>query len=70
MTIKEELPPGAVSPEEIQEANVLVSATFSDMFKPIIGPFGSKMLITQGATKIEAADLVSGNAYSLIKELK
>ena len=70
MTIKEELPPGAVSPEEIQEANVLVSATFSDMFKPILGPFGSKMLITQGATKIEAADLVSGNAYSLIKELK
>ncbi len=70
MTIKEELPPGAVSPEEIQEANVQVSATFSDMFKPILGPFGSKMLITQGATKIEAADLVSGNAYSLIKELK
>jgi len=70
MTIKEELPPGEVPPEEIQEANMQVSAAFSDMFKPVIGPFGSKILITQGATKVEAADLVSSNAYSLIKELK
>ncbi|MCK4476151.1 MAG: TCP-1/cpn60 chaperonin family protein [Methanophagales archaeon] len=70
MTIKEELPPGEVPPEEIQEANMQVSAAFSDMFKPVIGPFGSKILITQGATKVEAADLISSNAYSLIKELK
>jgi len=70
MTIKEELPPGEVPPEEIQEANMQVSAAFSDMFKPVIGPFGSKILVTQGATKVEAADLVSSNAYSLIKELK
>jgi len=70
MTIKEELPPGEVPPEEIQEANMQVSAAFSNMFKPVIGPFGSKILITQGATKVEAADLVSSNAYSLIKELK
>ena len=69
MTIKEELPPGEVRPEEIQEMNVGVSAAFSEMFKPVIGPFGSKILITQGATKVEAADLVSSNAYSLIKEL-
>ena len=27
-------------------------------------------MITQGATKVEAADLISSNAYSLIKELK
>jgi len=70
MTIKEELPPGEVPPEEIQEMNMQVSAAFSDMFKPVIGPFGSRILITQGATKVEAADLVSNNAYSLIKELK
>ncbi len=70
MTIKEELPPGEVPPEEIQEANMEVSAAFSDMFKPVIGPFGSKIMVTQGATKVEAADLVSSNAYSLIKELK
>ncbi len=70
MTIKEELPPGEVPPEEIQEANIEVSAAFSDMFKPVIGPFGSKIMVTQGATKVEAADLVSSNAYSLIKELK
>ena len=70
MTIKEELPPGAVSPEEIQEANVQVSAALSDMFKQVIGPFGSKILITQGATKVDAADLISSNAYSLIRELK
>jgi chaperonin GroEL (HSP60 family) len=70
MTIKEELPPGEVPPEEIQETNMLVSASFSDMFKPVIGPFGSKVLITQGATKIEAADLVSSNALSLVKELR
>ena len=70
MTIKEELPPGAVSPEEIQEANVQVSAALSDLFKPVIGPFGSKILITQGATKVDAADLISSNAYSLIRELK
>ena len=68
--IKEELPPGEVPPEEIQETNMMVCAAFSDMFKPVIGPFGSKIMITQGATKVEAADLVSSNAYSLIKELK
>jgi len=68
--IKEELPPGEVPPEEIQETNMMVCAAFSDMFKPVIGPFGSKILITQGATKVEAADLISSNAYSLIKELK
>ncbi len=68
--IKEELPPGEVPPEEIQETNMMVCAAFSDMFKPVIGPFGSKILITEGATKVEAADLVSSNAYSLIKELK
>lgn len=70
MTIKEELPPGEVPSEEIQEMNMQVSDAFSEMFKPIIGPFGSKILITKGATKVEAADLVSSNAYSLIKELK
>ena len=70
MTIKEELPPGEVAPEEIQAANMEVSASFSDMFKPVIGPLGSKILITQGATKIEAADLISSNALSLVKELK
>ena len=69
MTIKEELPPGEVSADEIQAANVQVSAAFSDMFKPVIGPFGSKILITQGATKVEAADLITSNAYSLIREL-
>ena len=68
--IKDELPPGEVPPEEIQETNMMVCAAFSDMFKPVIGPFGSKILITQGATKVEAADLISSNAYSLIKELK
>ncbi len=67
--IKDELPPGEVPPEEIQETNMMVCAAFSDMFKPVIGPFGSKILITEGATKVEAADLVSNNAYSLIKEL-
>ncbi|MBC8520851.1 MAG: TCP-1/cpn60 chaperonin family protein [Methanomicrobia archaeon] len=70
MTIKEELPPGEVPSEEIQEMNMQVSDAFSEMFKPIIGPFGSKILITQGATKVDAADLISSNAYSLIKELK
>jgi chaperonin GroEL (HSP60 family) len=70
MTIKEELPPGDVPSEEIQEMNMQVSDAFSNMFKPIIGPFGSKILITQGATKVDAADLISSNAYSLIKELK
>ncbi|MGB2728620.1 MAG: TCP-1/cpn60 chaperonin family protein [Halobacteriota archaeon] len=70
MTIKEELPPGEVPSEEIQEMNMQVSDAFSEMFKPIIGPFGSKILITKGATKVEAADLVSSNAYSLIRELK
>ena len=68
--IKDELPPGEVPPEEIQETNMMVCAAFSDMFKPVIGPFGSKILITQGATKVEAADLISSNAYSLIKELR
>jgi len=70
MKTKEELPPGEVSPEEIQEANVEVSAAFSEMFKPVLGPFGSKILVSQGATKVEAADLVSSNALSLVKELK
>lgn len=69
MTIKKELPPGEIAPEEIQAMNMQVSITFSDMFKPIIGPFGSKILITQGATKVEAADLISSNALSLVKEL-
>ncbi len=70
MTIKEELPPGEVAPEEIQAANMQVAASFSEMLKPVIGPHGSKILITQGATKIEAADLISSNALSLVKELK
>jgi len=69
MTIKEELPPGAVPPEEIQETNALVSATFSDIFKSTIGPMGSKKLITSGATKIEADDLITSNAYSIVREL-
>ncbi|RZN44220.1 MAG: hypothetical protein EFT35_00285, partial [Methanophagales archaeon ANME-1-THS] len=70
MTIKEELPPGEVAPEEIQEANALVSLTFSDMFKSTIGPLGSKKLITSGATEAGIADLVTSNAYSIIRELK
>ncbi len=70
MTIKEELPPGEVPPEEIQEANALVSITFSDMFKSTIGPLGSKKLITSGATQGEVADLVTSNAYSIVRELK
>lgn len=70
MTIKEELPPGEVPPEEIQEANAIVSFSFSDMFKSILGPRGSKKLITSGATKIDAADLVTSNAYSIVKELE
>jgi chaperonin GroEL (HSP60 family) len=70
MTIKEELPPGEVPPEEIQEANAIVSFTFSDMFKSTLGPRGSKKMITRGATKIEAADLVTSNAYSIVKELE
>jgi chaperonin GroEL (HSP60 family) len=70
MTIKEELPPGEVAPEEIQEANALVSITFSDMFKSTLGPLGSKKLITSGATEAEVADLVTSNAYSIVKELK
>jgi len=69
MTMKEELPPGEVPPEEIQEANALVSLTFSDIFKSTIGPLGSKKLITGGATKVEADDLVTSNAYSIIREL-
>ncbi|MHC1611433.1 MAG: TCP-1/cpn60 chaperonin family protein [Candidatus Methanospirareceae archaeon] len=70
MAIKEELPPGEVPPEEIQEANALVSRTFSDMFKSTIGPLGSKKLITGGATKLGVDDLVTSNAYSVIRELK
>ncbi len=69
MTIKEELPPGEVPPEEIQEANMMLSASFSDMFKPLIGPFGSKILLAQGATKVEAADLITNSALSIVKEL-
>jgi chaperonin GroEL (HSP60 family) len=69
MTIKEELPPGAVPPEEIQETNALVSITFSDMFRSTIGPRGSKKLITSGATKVEAADLVTSSGYSIVQEL-
>jgi chaperonin GroEL (HSP60 family) len=68
--IKEELPPGEVPPEEVQESNALISIVFSEMFKPILGPFGSKKLITKGATKEEVVDLVSNNAYGIIKELK
>ena len=70
MTMKEELPPGEVPPEEIQEANALVSHTFADIFKSTIGPLGSKKLITGGATKLEMDDLVTSNAYSIVKELK
>lgn len=70
MTIKEELPPGEVAPEEVQEANALLSLTFSDMFKSTLGPLGSKKLITSGATEAGIADLVSSNAYSIVRELK
>ena len=70
MTIKDELPPGEVPPEEIQEANALVSHTFSDIFKSTIGPLGSKKLITGGATELEMDDLVTSNAYSIVRELK
>lgn len=70
MTIKEELPPGEVPPDEIQETNAQVSITFSDMFKSTIGPLGSKKLITSGATKGEIEDLVTSNAYTIVRELK
>ncbi len=70
MTITEELPPGEVPPEEIQEANALVSFTFSNIFKSMIGPLGSKKLIASGATQGGMADLVTSNAYSLVRELK
>lgn len=70
MTIKDELPPGEVPPEEVQETNAQLSLTFSDLFKSTIGPLGSKKLITCGATQIEADDLVTSNAYSIVRELK
>jgi chaperonin GroEL (HSP60 family) len=69
MTIKDELPPGAVPPEEIQETNALVSLTFSDIFKSTIGPLGSKKLITRDATKVEADDLITSNGYSIAREM-
>jgi chaperonin GroEL (HSP60 family) len=69
MTIKNELPPGTVPPEEIQETNALVSLTFSDIFKSTVGPLGSKKLITRGATKVEADDLITSNGYSIAREL-
>ncbi len=69
MTIKEELPPGAVPPEEIQETNALVSSTFADIFKSTLGPLGAKKMITSGATKIEADDLVTSNGFSIAREL-
>lgn len=69
MTIKDELPPGEVPPEEIQEANALVSATFSEMFKSTIGPLGSKKLIVSEATEAGIANLVTSNAYSIVREL-
>jgi len=67
---KIELPPGEVPPEEVQEANVLVCAAFSEMFKPMLGPLGSKKLIMKGALEGEAPDLVANNAYAIIRELK
>jgi len=70
MTIKGELPPGEVSPEEIQEANALVSHSFAELFKSTLGPLGSKKMITAGATQVEADDLVTSNAYSIVRELK
>lgn len=70
MTIKEELPPGEVPPEEVQETNAQLSLTFSDLFKSTLGPLGSKKLITLGATQIEADDLITSNAYSIVRELK
>jgi chaperonin GroEL (HSP60 family) len=69
MTIKEELPPGEVAPEEIQEANAQISLTFSNIFKSTIGPLGAKKMITRGATKLEADDLVTSNGYSIAREL-
>jgi chaperonin GroEL (HSP60 family) len=69
MTIKDELPPGAVPPEEIQETNALVSYTFADIFKSTLGPQGAKKMITSTATKIEADDLVTSNGYSIAREL-
>jgi len=69
MTIKDELPPGAVPPDEIQETNALVSFTFSDIFKSTVGPLGSKKLITRSATKVEADDLITSNGYSIAREL-
>lgn len=69
MTIKEELPPGEVPPEEIQEANAQISLTFSSIFKSTIGPLGAKKLITSGATKLGTEDLVTSNGYSIAREL-
>jgi len=69
MTIKDELPPGEVPPEEVQEANAQISLTFSDIFKSTIGPLGAKKLITSGATKLEADDLITSNGYSIAREL-
>ncbi|MHC1635145.1 MAG: thermosome subunit alpha [Candidatus Methanospirareceae archaeon] len=70
MAIKEELPPGEVPPEEMQEANALICKVFSEMFKPMLSPLGFKKLITKEVTKEEFSDLVSSHGHSIIKELK
>ena len=63
------MPDEDVSPEEVQESNVLISRVFEDMFKTLLGPIGSSKLITKEMTKDDVRELVSNKGLSIVREL-
>ncbi len=58
-----------VSPEEVQEANVLISRVFEDIFKSLLGPIGSNKLITKEMTKDDVRELITNKGLSVVREL-
>ncbi|RJS71337.1 MAG: hypothetical protein CW694_05450 [Candidatus Syntrophoarchaeum sp. WYZ-LMO15] len=58
-----------VSPEEVQESNVLISLVFEDIFRTLLGPVGASKLITKEMTKDDVRELVSNKGVAIVREL-
>jgi len=58
-----------VSPEEVQESNVLIARVFEDIFKTLLGPTGASKLITKEMTEDDVRELVSNKGLSIAREL-
>ncbi|RLG35714.1 hypothetical protein DRN98_00685 [Methanosarcinales archaeon] len=58
-----------VSPEEIQESNLLIARVFEDIFRTLLGPTGASKLITKDMTEDDVRELVSSKGLSIAREL-